>query len=251
MKEHKILTLEDKTFEKKFYDKLLGGEGLRGRLMIVDNQTGETTVDKENLVLMRGRTFALEKIFSSISTFNNTYNQTNFANKKICLFKVGTGGCVTGEPFTVKETINPLDTDLYEPMPFKILPAGSDPDPMYADLRQYEANDHNAYNAYYAKKFDNIEWIYNSTSNDEVAIKLTLSITEDDFKTQVKIDENNMTSFIRRTYLNELGLCIANVNPTTGEITGGTIELATKICFSSEPYYNPLKSSTLYYYIYA
>jgi len=112
-------------------------------------------------------------------------------------------------------------------------------------------NDYYRGTCYYAKKFDNVEWVYNSTSNDEVAIKLTLSISQDDFKTIVTTDENNLTDFTRSTFINEIGLCIANVNPNTGEINQNTIELVTKLCFASEVYFNPLKSSILEYYIYA
>ena len=248
--EKNTLNLSDSTL-MKMHDKLDSSKGLRGHLVIVDNETGKVVVDKDNLVLMRGRTFALEKLFSTVSDFNPSYNKTNLDQKKICLFKVGKGGCVEGEPFTVKETINPLDTDLYSPVPFRILPTGSDPLPNYADLKNYEANDGNTYNAYYCKRFDDISWVYNETSNDEVAIRLTLNITEDDLKTVIIKDENNLTGYTRSTFINELGLCIANINPATNEIVNGTIELVTKICFSSEPYFNPLKSSTLYYYIYA
>ena len=232
--------------------KIINGEAslLKGRVVIQDDLTGEIVLDKHNLIVMRGRAFALEKIFDTPNELDMGFNTISLATKKICLFKVGNGGCIPGQPFNLDNTaVTTNDTDLANPIPFRLKIDGMNKPEGYYDLK--DLNDGSGYQGYFAKKFDTIEWIKSDTTADEVAVKLTLSLSEDDFKTIVSKDVNGMDVFNRSTFINELGLCIANVVETDTTNTMKNIELVTHINFESEAYYNSLKKSTIYYYIYA
>src|SRR5690606_17413301 len=84
----------------------------------------------------------------------------------------------------------------------------------YYDLK--DLNDGTGKKGYFAKTIHNIEWGKNipegtySEDADEVFIKLTLKFDEEDFKTVETIDENGRIEYNRSTFINEIGLCIAN-----------------------------------------
>jgi hypothetical protein len=343
---------------------------LKGRVVWVDDQSGEVVFDKSNIIVLRGRTFALEKMFdtqlSASLNGNNLsdedknkltpnisadylndnytcygYNQNDLSTKKICLFKVGNGGCVTGNPFNVIPIQYPDARILAHEIPFRftsetgdVSDTGvsydvNDSNYKYADIKEYTVTKlidnttaeevGETRNAYFAKRISGISWIDNPNTHDEIAVKLTLEISDDDFRTTYNADTG---AYKRHTMVNELGLCIANdysssegtdnetlmlnrVVPSsvlqtlidtdenykqaiqslydegrlviyykdiveldntytgildsiggfsmglTNDIDDDTIELATAIHFESEPYYNELKSSHIYYYIYA
>lgn len=247
-------------FEKPFNlsDKIEGNKPVtffKGHVVVVDDISGETILEKDNLVVLRGRTFALEKMFAIDNNIDG-YNKTNLANKKICLWKVGRGGCVSGEPFNVL-AVEPNARALGDEIPFRVHENGTKPDEfkgVYYNPVQSEVVDASGknYTYYYAKSFDKMEWVKNTNEYgqmDEIALKLTLKITEDDFRTVLKYDENDNPMWERDTFINEIALCIANYNEAADRMDN--IEIATKLTFESEPYFNNLKEATIYYYVYA
>lgn len=248
---HNIINLKEVLGIKKDNIKIKNRDiELRGRVVIIDDLSGEVVLDKNNLVLLRGRTFALEKMFGITNELGYGYNTANFIDKKICLFKVGNGGCVEGQPFNIDNTqIYPDARTLTNAIPFRLQIPGENKPEGYYDLQPL--NDGTGNEGYFAKTFEKIEWVKSDITADEVGLKLTLKINEDDFKTIKDTDENGIVYYKRATYLNEIGLCIANPvkNDTTDVMKN--IELCTKLAFESEPYYNQLKSSTILYYIYA
>jgi len=226
----------------------------RGHVVVVDDITGETILEKDNLVLLRGRTFALEKMFDKVNDIKG-FSKTDLANKKICLWKAGRGGCVSGEPFNLL-SIEPHDTSLGEEIPFIAVKNNSSrPAGYYGEVPSaIKDNYNNEYTYYYAKTFDDMEWVTNTNEygySDEIALKITLKITEDDFKTILDYDENNNVMFKRNTFINEIALCIANPVKSNSVDRMDNLELATKLNFESEPYFSNLKVATIYYYIYA
>lgn len=343
---------------------------LKGRVVLVDDETGKVVFDEPNIIVLRGRTFALEKMFDTqlSSTLNGTkmedetkekltpnisagflsdnydtygYDQTDLSTKKVCLFRVGNGGCVApSDPFNVIPIQYPDARVLANEIPFRFADETggvgddgitydvNDSNYKYADIRDYnitklkdnsveEDTDKTTRKAFFAKRISGISWVDNPNTHDEIAVKLTLEISDDDFRTTFNEDTGK---YKRHTMINELGLCIANdyssstgttnqtkmenrVVPTkviakikensqfkeaieelatkkltiyykdllelentypgiievagdfsmglTNDIDDETIELATAIHFESEPYYNELKSSHIYYYIYA
>jgi hypothetical protein len=254
-----ILNFNETTLSKNLHDdislnKFKPKTYLRGHVTWIDDESGQVILDKDNLIVMRGRTFALEKMFGSANTLDSGYNTTNLDSKKICLFKVGCGGCIEGQPFNVLPVVPSDSTELGEEIPFRLVMDGQDAPSGYYDVK---AVGEDGLKGYYAKEFDSIEWSKeipegtNTEDDDEVCVKLTLKITEEDFKTVVSTDENGLTEYTRNTFINEIGLCIAN--PVKNDIANrmDNIELATRLCFESEPYMNATKSSTIFYYIYA
>lgn len=268
MNNESIITLHDK---QNLHDKIESYvqnthkpvSFLRGHVTMVDDETGEVVLDKDNLIVLRGRTFALEKMFGQPNTLEGVdYNSNNLAKKTICLFRAGRGGCVEGQPFNVLPSIDPDCRELGEMIPFRIKLYENEERPEgYYDLRDINFSniEGNAvagnYQGYYAKTFESITWGRNekvySDDEDEVYVKLTLKINSEDFKTIPVRDENNNITLTRNTFLNEIGLCIANHVQTSLTDKMEDIELVTRINFQSEPYMNQTKTSTLYYYIYA
>jgi len=232
---------------KKSYDK--AETHLKGHVIIVDNKDNRVIVDKDNVIVLRGRTFALEKMFNVSNELNLGYNTSNLDSKRICLFKVGDGGCVDeSQPFNIV-AVAPDCTKLNHELPFKLAIEGEDKPEGYFEAK--ELDDESGNIGYFCKTFDNIEWVYNDVTNDEVAVKLTLTIDEDDFKTIYSLDENNEAEYTRDCFINEIGLCIANGDTSDTSDGMSNIELATRLTFESEPMFNQLKSITIYYYIYA
>jgi len=226
----------------------------KGHVVVVDDISGEVVLEKDNLVVLRGRTFALEKMFDKKNEIKG-FNQTDLATKKICLWKAGCGGCVSGEPFNLL-SIDPDCTALGEEVPFIAVKDGADrPEGYYGEVAAAVKDNYNqGYTYYYAKTFDNMEWVTNTNEYgkmDEIALKITLKITEDDFKTVLAYDENDNVMFNRSTFINEIALCIANPVKTNVIDRMDNIELATRLNFESEPYFSNLKAATIYYYIYA
>jgi len=265
---HTIINLRDKNNLKDKLEAMMEYSKkpvsfLRGHVTMIDDETGETILDKDNLIVLRGRTFALEKMFGVPNNLDGVdYNSNNLAKKTICLFRAGRGGCVEGQPFNVLPSIDPDCRELGEPIPFRIKLYENEEKPEgYYDLKEinFSNDDGNTvagnYKGYYAKTFESITWGRNekvySDDDDEVYVKLTLKIDAEDFKTIPVRDENNNVTLTRNTFLNEIGLCIANHVSTSLTDKMEDIELVTRINFQSEPYMNQTKTSTLYYYIYA
>ena len=251
---HTYRTLRDNNVGFKDLCDVVTGKStlVKGRVEIVDNETGEVVLKKSNLVVLRGRTFALEKMFDVPNTLDLGYNVQNLAEKKICLFKLGNGGADPTNPFTLLAgVVTPNSRALANEIPFIISDPLNDKPEKYFDLKPLDDGTGNS--AYYAKTFEEMEYYVNSDTLDEVGVKLTLAIEPKDFCTTASQDENGYVVYKRSTYINELGLCIGN--PTyddTGKMTGvNNIELVTHLTFSSEPYFTEMKSSTIYYYLYA
>jgi hypothetical protein len=280
---HTVREFHDRGLMEKLNDCLENngqkvGQFLKGMVEIVDDSTGEVVLRKHNIILLRGRTFALEKMFGGFTAGDNAnlayptdkdgvhpYNVDNFSTKEIALFTCGNGGCVENRPFDINsEIIKPNRYDLVNAVPFRIYDGvNSLASEGYYNVKpiagQFD-NDGNQMYGYFSKKYYSKEWVTKLPDesflidNDEVAIKLTLKLTEDDFKTQLDFNDNGTVVYKRGTFINELGLQIAN--PITNSATGiygnmENIELCTYFNFESEAYYNSSKSSTINYYIYA
>lgn len=219
----------------------------KGHAVFCD-ENGNVLLEKDNTIVLRGRTFALEKIFGiSSSGLGLNYNTQDLPNKKVCLFRCGTGGCIEGQPFNILPTASNC-AKLSSEIPFRPVIAGESLT-NYTDIRT--GSDNIQY--YWSKKFDSMVMDHNrsegktSTTEDEVYVKLTLKITEDDFATIPTTNINGDIEYKRSTFINELGLYIAN------EDNGNyrNYELFSRLTFESEPLFNNTKVIIIYYYIYA
>lgn len=227
---------------------------LKGHVVIKDDK-GNTVLEKDNLIVLRGRVFALEQIFGVPNDLNLGYNTNNLSKKKIALFKAGKGGCIEGQPFNVIPVIPSDCRELGEAIPFKPEIDGVERPEGYYD-KALLPGERDKF-GYYAKTIDKIEWGKNipeglySEDQDEVYVKLTLKINKDDFATIERQDENGHTEYIRSTFVNEIGLFIANHVKNDIADRMEEIEMFSRICFESEPLFNATKELTIYYYIYA
>jgi hypothetical protein len=227
----------------------------RGHVVLRD-ENGDIILEKDNMIVLRGRTFALEKLFDSTAsgsgfpTGASAYIEN--LNRKICLFKIGKGGAPISSPFS-PDAVSYEDTDLVEPIPFVIHdPTGTELDPdnnsIIEDLPTRIANKPHKYQLgvnstiisttgskdYYAKTFDaDPEWYYNLTDN-EVYKKITCSIGLIDARNEI---------------VNELGLFFGSYDNVTGIISN--VEMFSRITFDTESLSNPTKQIIVEYYVYA
>lgn len=246
----------------------------RGHVKIYTD-TGECILEKDNMIVRRGRTFALEKIFDlpSGSAINAAYNTDSLEDKKVCLFTCGSGGAKAGLPFSVNADIDSDAMSLNIPIPFKLYEEGRQEDGYYM-IREYPEGEKIPYyvdetvtdpqtgqdtvqqvtkyknpKAYYAKEFKVLQYgkgdVEANGVGDEVYIQLELEINADDFQTIVTT-EHGRRVITRAESISEIGLLIADKN-----MSDNSIELFSKINFPSEPMMNPTKTLTIHYYIYA
>jgi hypothetical protein len=223
--------------------------GLRGRVRIheIIDEFGNTILkqEKDNLIVLRGRTFALEKLFNDpIDPVSSGYKVN--MNRTICLFKIGAGGAdiesAPFQPFTPSYN----DEDLALPIPFVIEDSNkySDPEktnnPSIIDSMSEEHRKiyhlpqirNNGTSEYYAKVFEvKPQWVFNKTTN-EVYKKIML-----------KINENEARGFM----VNELGLLIAERDGNVYK----DAELFSRVTFDTESLTSLTKSLLIEYLIFA
>jgi hypothetical protein len=225
--------------------------GLRGKIKIheVIDDFGNTVLrrEKDNLIVMRGRTYALEQLFNdpidaSISGYKVNMNRT------ICLFKVGSGGAdVESSPF---QPFTPLysDEDLALSVPFVI------EDPNKYDTPEKQNNPSiielmssaqkakyalpvsrsNGSTEYYGKVFEvKPQWVFNKETN-EVYKKIML-----------KIDANEVRGYL----LNELGLVMAEYDEVNKVYRDS--ELFSRVTFDSESLTSLTKTLLIEYLVFA
>jgi hypothetical protein len=199
----------------------------------VNNITGRTLFKhRHNLIVLRGRTFALEKLFDDPIGSNGGGSYISDLNRKIIGFRVGKAGTPAGDPFAPIAP-SPLDLNLGERVPFRLHDTDSigEGDPRtfippeeisnYGDPTIVDP----AKTLYYMKHFDNRdpEWVWDDTTN-EVYKKIMLSITNNDCRTEVA------------NRIDELSLITARYNGL--DIHGASIfvnpEIFSRITFPSE-----------------
>ena len=252
----KLIKLNDKI---TMHDKLAIDDLRSGRFgdtlinMFVEDEDGIVLKKYKNLIVLRGRTFALEKLYNSEiddSLYGGTYKKN--LNRKICLFKVGQGGAdIAATPF------NPVlpvfsDEDLTTPVPFVIV----DPDKMavqekadnpsifasaltgelatkYFNPVQTDVNG-TTVSSYYLKTFEaEPEWFIDKVNN-EVYKKIILKLDVFD---------------VRERYINELGLYIAEYDSVNKVYKD--VEMISRLTFDTESMSSLTKTIKFEYYTYA
>jgi len=245
--ENKVLKFND---GQKFDDKMVmdNSPKLRGKVVFKDDM-GNVILEKENLIVLRGRVYAIEKLFNDYNT-NDNYKKN--LNRTISLFKCGEGGTPEDKPF---QPFVPSfsDVNVATEIPFRIVDANdpttflsTEEENLYYDER-VNADDSNL-KEYYCKRFDNTEpeW-HIDTANNEVYKKIILRISTLDFRTIATGDPEQ--PYTRDAKINELSLCLAYHNVASN--TMEDIELFSRICFDTESLSNLTKQITVEYYIYA
>lgn len=255
--ETKQLKFDDSTSLQEKFLKNAGSKSttnLRGHVVFKD-ENGNIILEKDNLIVLRGRTFVLEQIFKQAITDTQNTDYIKDLNRKVCLFKIGDGGAnvqtAPFNPFVPEHT----DEQLAHALPFVTVDPDKNLDPVKQKnpsiLTELSDADKLVYHNpvkdgtvthYMCKSFNGsgagnpitgTEWGYNKINN-EVFIKCNLLISVKDARNQ---------------YLNELGLYFAQYVPETK--TYKNIEMFSRITFDTESCTNFSKQIQIEYYIYA
>ena len=220
---------------------------LRGKVKFLDDE-GNLLFEKDNLIVLRGRVFALEKMFNDD---NNEGSYDKNLNREIVMFKIGTGGAPENNPFQ-PYTPEFSDLDIAQPIPFRVVD-GNDADTtltaeeenVYYDAKINSVD--STLTEYYGKRFDQQDPIWEiDLANNEVYKKMIMKVDTKDFRTVPT--GNPDQPFTREANINELGLYFAFFNDTTNKMED--VELFSRLTFSTEPLSNLSKSITIEYYIF-
>lgn len=208
------------------------GINVKGKIEVFDKH-GNKILTRNNLVVLRGRAFILEKLFEDDGVKNEydvVYDSSEKRPKsrRPCLFTIGTGGAQsTGASSVVSPSpFLPSYTDLGMTAPVPFIKGAGQGGNTYFDPKG---------DSYYAKVFDSVTWGYNEASN-EVFKKITLSINANE---------------ARGYTINELGLLIGKPTYSDSNITSvENLDLMTRVTFTGIPLTGS-DTFTINYYLYA
>jgi len=216
----------------KIKDNILMSDGMRKNKIIAFDEHGNKLFERENLVVQRGRVFALESIFDNFMS-QELAGEHGFKGgtnrKKIALFKIGKGGTAIGTPFT-PTVVNANETELTDPVPFRVV----DPGDSSTTLSELEKDiyccpivDEDGKTLYFGKRFeeDAGSWDIDLTIDDPTDTTTNLISYLINFEISDKDARNSI--------INEVGIYFAEVDGD-GKPIDGTEELFSKINFSSE-----------------
>ena len=206
------------------------GAGLAGVVEFVNPETGKTLLVRHNLVVQRGRTFALEKMYGVDAPTGANY--TADLSRTIMLFSVGTGGCPANDPFS-PIPVQPTDVELSSKVPLRIVdPANSltnikpEDVPFYPIYETIGGKKHYKY-----KKFNesDAQFVVNKSEN-KIYRRLPIYISELDCRDQK---------------INELALYFCNSDHKN-------VEMYSRLTFDTESMSSVVnKGLLIYYYTYA
>jgi hypothetical protein len=225
--------------------------GLKGRVRVHEilDEFGNTVLkqEKDNLIVMRGRTYALEQLFNDPIDPTTSGYKVNM-NRTICLFKVGSGGAdVNSAPF---QPFTPLysDEDLAIPVPFVTQDSDkydsqektNNPsiiETMSSAQKKIYYNPtirENGTTEYYSKVFEvKPQWVFNKSTN-EVYKKIML-----------KVNANEARGYM----VNELGLLIGEYDQANNQYLD--TELFSRVTFDTESLTSLTKGLLIEYLIFA
>jgi hypothetical protein len=246
----------DEMINQEVRDSMHDRGGLAGEVTMTDN-TGRICFQKRhNLIVLRGRTFGLEKLFDTTIGNNGVNNgavpYVSDIDRKILAFGVGKGGTPNSDPFSpyAPPPIGVNGVRLATKIPFRAhdtSQSGSGNPLLFVPSNEI-ANYGGAEKPqgsltlwnYYLKAFDAVPtWVFNEQSNT-VYKKILLSVTEMDCRTA----QSNI--------INELALYFARA--TGLDARGGTVftnpEMFSRITFPTE-FMSVNKALAIEYRIYA
>jgi hypothetical protein len=218
--------------------------GVAGRVVIRNPKTGEVVLDKWNTIVLRGRVFAIEKLFGDVVPNGTLQGATVYKqnlSRVLVAFGIGTGGTPIGNPFSPTPP-SFSDMDLAAPAPFRkyvsndlanypaLTPAEM---LLYSDSRTTVAAGVTT-TTYYKKQFESVPVWSIDTVGNEVYKKLILRIDE--------LDARSMN-------INELALYMGHYDPVMN--TMADLEIFSRITFPTENLNDPSKQLLIEYYIYA
>jgi hypothetical protein len=260
MEDVKTLKLADGILSKDRF-----GISIGGRVVIKDEQTGEVLCSKDNLIVLRGRTFLLEKLFNVgiNDTDLNTQVYRNNLNRRVCLFQIGQGGTPNGVPFVPIDVAN-LEMGLTSPVPFRVIDNTSIATKNATTFSPSELGKYygkkvvGTSEEYYYKEFEtqgqcatdadeynlNGKWSLKKDEDDPIIYRLlTLRISDRDLRfapTASMIEENKTnTSYLANyvPYVNELALFFAEESLVETDADGIPVLDSTGKTISADKHY--------------
>lgn len=224
---------------------------LKGHVKIyhIKDEFENLIIEKDNLITLRGRSYALEQLFKEPINGSGLVN----TNRVPCLFKIGSGGADIGQNGANGLPFNPYipsfdDTDLGNPVPFLSIDPAKNSNELSENnpsiVTELAESDLNTYflpketrsgvSSYYGKIFEaGSSYVYDQSRNT-VFRKIELKVTQQE---------------ARGNLINELGLVIAELD-TTNHIAKDA-ELSTRVTFPSIALTDLNSHIRVEYYLYA
>jgi hypothetical protein len=248
--------VRDETVNREFHTHQ-DGPGLTGIVTMRDDSGRVVFEKRHNLIVLRGRTFALERLFGdSIGTNGVTGGVAPYLsdiNRTIVAFGVGRGGAPVSDPFSpyAPPPTGSSGVALASPVPFRLhdTAAQGDGDPATfipaSEIGNYgggqAVSGHATQTQYFMKEFDTTPaWFFDEATNT-VYKQIELSISATDCRTASS------------NWINELCLYFARKDVAAdpnGAVNFINAEMMSRITFSSE-YLGPNKSLQISYRVYA
>jgi len=207
------------------------GLGLAGVTAIEDVALNRILEIKRNKLTLRGRTFALEKLFRSPPPAASGYHDDPY--REIIMFRIGSGGAPAAQPFNPTPP-SAEDVDMAKPIPFRVIGVDDEADipaNIYLDQRPLTGEDEGKIGLF-SKRFETLEpeFVWNPVDN-KVYKHIRLLIDSTDAREQA---------------INEAGLVIARPDNFEGA------ELFSRVTFASEYMASETEKGLLiHYYVYA
>jgi hypothetical protein len=233
------------------------GDALGGMTGIVTmrDETGRVCFTRRhNLIVLRGRTFALERLFNdtidSYGVNDGVRPYVSDLDRRIIAFGVGRGGAPASDPFSpyAPPPIGASGVGLADRVPFRFhsQAAISDGDPLtYVPAGEIEnygnAEADGSGFKYYLKHFDSRDpvWFFDEAANT-VYKQIIMSVTPDDCRTATS------------NWINEL--CLYFARPGNRDARGGSVfnnpEMFSRITFPTE-FLSANKALEITYNVYA
>jgi len=230
---------------------------MRGTVIAKDVTTGKVLFEKDNIIVLRGRVFALEKLFhdeitdSTVSLPSESPIYQSGLDRKVVAFGVGKGGADITNPFEpfAPEPNLVAGRMLADQIPFRYHDETRPDDGPLVHIPVEERDNYGGGISsgdgvdYMLKHFDQRDpsWVFSDDLN-EVYKKIQLFITKDDCRTQPS------------NWINELGLYFALYDSANLDSNDCSIfqnyELFSRITFPTE-YMSPEKEIAIEYRIYS
>jgi len=125
MSDNKVLVFKDDAGFRDAYGFLLkqgvkpDGSHIHG-VAVFKDPAGNVLLRRKNLVVARGRVFALENLYKLDldRTIEDLADFVQDRSRSICLFSIGTGGTLPDNPWNPL-IVNPWETSIASPVPFR------------------------------------------------------------------------------------------------------------------------------------
>lgn len=163
---------------------------------------GEVLYEEENMIVLGGVLFTLEKVFGvqsklsvdylnnimGIATGGDPVTEIYPKDTNVCLFGIGTGGC--GDTMTDVKEVKYFERELKDMIPFRVVDKGT-LSPEEQQMYWFKKDDENGKTSYYLKKFaatPEIKVLWKDGEGDEDGTEVPGNVHETPEGTQTPIE---------------------------------------------------------------